>query len=345
MVMAVMMTTTMTGCGKSDDKLTVSVGTPSGQSTTNSSQNSEMETKTLSQVLNENEYTIWYATDVVDKSRQPNAIWILYKDGTYLCYSAIDKKFGELAQMTDEDIETYVIEKVKSFKESQLEASLKDEYKQTAQQLGYWFYGDYYATQDRDNLVMELKSNVEDWVYRHEESDPKEYVDGFLLDWLGEHQEAMACFDGQAELDWDALADAYIAAASAVCDGVLEEVKNSETAGTDADIEKGKYYLSIWTDATGNNVKEETVTFQKPDNSFDLSANLNGILGAQQIYDSYYNGYSKRDGRKMWVMRVDSATRFRLDEIGTEGITVDCLSDKIAEYSGDAADDSIVGVN
>lgn len=69
MVMAVMMAATMIGCGKSDDKPTVSVEIPAGQTEADSNRApGEKEVKTLTQILDENEYTIWYDINAVDKN-------------------------------------------------------------------------------------------------------------------------------------------------------------------------------------------------------------------------------------------------------------------------------------
>ena len=230
MVMAVMMAATMIGCGKSDDKQTVSVETPAGQTVAdNNKVPGEKEVKTLTQILDENEYTIWYDINAVDKNYCPE-IMIFYNDGTYT-YLGIgnegNKKLGEYAQMSDEEIKTYVEEKVKEVKENS-----------SAEQNSY---------------------------------------------------------------------------------------------------DRGHYYISVWTDASGNKVQKEQVSLRKPDGSGDTTLELNGVVGAQPVYESYYGGYLKENGGKMWITRIDSNIRFEYDAIGTEGVTIDRYADEIVNYKDDSA--------
>lgn len=214
MAMAVMMAATAMGCGKSDEKLSVSTGT-SGEHVTSDDHKvtSEIETKTLSQVLNENEYTIWFDIHSVDKSLggAESDVVIFYNDGTYISTDMMGKKLGEYSQMSDEEIKSYVEEK------------------------------------------------------------------------------------------W----------------------KNSQSSESD----KGKYYLSVWTDATGNNVQKELICFVDSDGKQGSYYTLNGVVADQPLYDSYYGGYKKESGNDMLVMRADFNTRFEFDAVGTDGIAIDSFPD------------------
>lgn len=210
MAMAVMMAATAMGCGKSNGKLSVSTGT-SGEHVTSDDHKvtTEIETKTLSQVLSENEYTIWYNISSVDKNVGGDYLHVVvfYKDGTYIGTS-IDKRLGECAQMSDEEIKSYVEE-------------------------------------------------------------------------------------------------------------------NSQSA---VSYDKGKYYLSVWTDETGNNVQKERICFVDSDGKQGNYYTLTGVVADQPLYDSYYGGYKNENGN-MLVMRADFNTRFEFDAVGTDGIAIDSFPD------------------
>lgn len=211
MAMAVMMAATAMGCGKSNGKLSVSTGT-SGEHVTSDDHKvtTEIETKTLSQVLSENEYTIWFDINSVDKSTGGMDVVIFYNDGTYISTVMLGKKLGECSQMSDEEIKSYVEE-------------------------------------------------------------------------------------------------------------------NSQSA---VSYDKGKYYLSVWTDATGNNVQKELICFVDSDGKQGKYYTLTGAVADQPLYDSYYGGYYKTGiGYDMLVMRADFNTRFELDAVGTDGIAIDSFPD------------------
>lgn len=214
MAMAVMMAATAMGCGKSNEKLSVSTGT-SGEHVTSDDNKvtTEIETKTLSQVLSENEYTIWFDIDSVGKNVGGvlDYIVIFYNDGTYIVTN-VDKKLGEYSQMSDEEIKSYVEE-------------------------------------------------------------------------------------------------------------------NSQSA---VSYDKGKYYLSVQTDETGNNVKEEHICFVDSEGKRGGYYILNGVVADQPLYDSYYGGYYKTGNNAdndMLVMRADFNTRFEFDAVGTDGIAIDSTPD------------------
>ena len=347
MVMAVMMAATMTACGKSDDKLTVSVGTPVERDTTDSNKvPGEKEVKTLTQILDENEYTIWYDIDAVDKNNFPN-IMIFYNDGTYTYLGQSgegNKKLGEYAQMSDEEIRTYVEEKSKEVNERSAENSLAEECKQKASELGYYYYGDYYATQ---NMEL-LKQNVTNLIYMSAEEiyqydgdvpadvyeELKRQYSSAVVDWVKDHwEQARTDLEQGTVSDLDEITNSYIAEASAACDGALAELKNSQP---DVSYDRGHYYISVWTDATGNKVQKERVNLRKPDGSAGTMLELIGVVGAQPVYESYYGGYLKESGGKMWITRIESNIRFEYDAIGTEGVTIDRYADEIVNYKDDS---------
>lgn len=348
MVMAVMMVATMTGCGKSDDKLTVSVGTPAGQTVADSNKvPGEKEVKTLTQILDENEYTIWYDINAVDKNDFPN-IMIFYNDGTYIYLgqsSEGNKKLGEYAQMSDEEIKTYVEEKSKEVNDMRAENALAEECKQKASELGYYCYGDYYATQNIEMLklnVSTLISMSEGEICQYDGDVPadvyeelKQQYSGAVVDWVKDNwEQARTDLEQGTVSNLDEITNSYIAEAGAVCDGALEELKNSQP---EVSYDRGHYYISVWTDATGNKVQKEQVSLRKPDGSGDPTLELIGVVGAQPVYESYYGGYFKENGGKMWITRIDSNIRFEYDAIGTEGVTIDRYADEIVNSKDDSA--------
>lgn len=348
MVMAVMMAATMTGCGKSDDKQTVSVGTPAGQTVADSNKvPGEKEVKTLTQILDENEYTIWYDTDAVDKNNFSN-IMIFYNDGTYTYLGKSgegDKKLGEYAQMSDEEIRTYVEEKSKEVNERSAENSLAEVCKQKASELGYYYYGDYYATQNMELLKQNVTSLIymsEEEIYQYDGDVPADVYEelkrqycSVVVDWVKDHwEQARTDLEQGTVSNLDEITNSYIAEAGAACDGALEELKNSQP---EVSYDRGHYYISVWTDATGNKVQKERVNLLKPDGSTGTMLELIGVVGAQPVYESYYGGYLKESGGKMWITRIESNIRFEYDAIGTEGVTIDRYADEIVNSKDDSA--------
>ena len=104
------------------------------------------------------------------------------------------------------------------------------------------------------------------------------------------------------------------------------------------------YNLVITTDATGNYTSEETVAFM--DNILVPVKDHNGeiIFGCEpylltlseisydniiEIYDSLYSGYYCKNSYfdSYFITRVNKQCTFRLDEVGTEGISLDNVQD------------------
>lgn len=94
-----------------------------------------------------------------------------------------------------------------------------------------------------------------------------------------------------------------------------EEILSLVEETTSSD--KGAYTVSIWTDASGNKVEKEKVDF-----SNDGMWELEGYVGAQPIYDSYYGGYLEENG-DVCITRTSSNIRFEFDAIGSDGVSVD----------------------
>lgn len=335
-IMAVTMAAAMTGCGDSASKDSAQSSVPASQSTTtdNNKAPGEKTVKTLTEVLNENDYSIWFITHDVDKNTAPY-IKILYKDGTYISCSIDGKRLGDYAQMTDEEILSLVEDTWKSNKDNNAQNSLENEYKSIAAQLGYGYYGEYYMTRDTQALQENLKDAfcqyAEPFVYGADSEIYEEfesYYGSFMLDWLNEHPEqAQKLLDEGIEPDWNEISDAYITAASAVCDSSFAEINGNQE---EVSYDKGAYTVSVWTDASGNKVEKERVDF-----SDDGIWELKGYVSAQPIYDSYYGGYLTGNG-DVCIIRTSSNIRFEFDSTDTEGVSVD----KAVNPSGSTSEDT-----
>lgn len=340
-MMAAAMAVTMVGCGKADNS--GAAGT-SKNNTTSTSKDNKKESKTenlnatVSSIINNGEYSIWYESGDIDKDKVPE-VYVLYNDGSYIVtkyYEGSTKyTFKELAGMTDDEILSYVEDNWKAYNESKDEVDLEEEMSKTASKLGFGGYGDYYITGDAEELnsyvefmYRNLLEFAVDYVYDMDddartadidyESMMHQYGFGdFWIDWIQEHYDSyVADFYGmmidEEEPDCSELEASYLAAASAACDDALAEVK----AGFTGAYDKGSYTITIWTDSTGNNVKQEDIVFSDGDRwEFKSYAYPRAIL------DVYYGGYN--NGSHVCVIRTSAETSFAFDALGTEGVNVD----------------------
>lgn len=340
-MMAAAMAVTMVGCGKADNS--GAAGT-SKNNTASTSKDNKKDSKTenlnatVSSIINNGEYSIWYKSSDIDKDNKP-AVYVLYNDGSYIVTKSYegstDYTFKELAGMTDDEILSYVEDSWKEYNESKAEVDFKNEMSNTASKLGFNGYGDYYITGDAE----ELNSYVED-IYRDLLNFALDYVNDmdddartadidyesmmhecgfgdFWIDWIHEHYDSYVAdfygmmIDGE-EPDCSELEASYLAAASAACDAALAEVK----AGFTGAYDKGSYTITIWTDSTGNNVKQEDIVF-----SDDFIWEFKSYAYPRAILDVYYGGYN--NGSHVCVIRTSEGTSFAFDALGTEGVNVD----------------------
>lgn len=336
-MMAAAMAVTMVGCGKADNS---SAAGTSKNNTASTSKDNKKDSKaenlnaTVSSIINNGEYSIWYDSSDIDKDNKP-AVYVLYNDGSYIVTKSTNYTFKELAGMTDDEILSYVEDSWKAYNESKVEADLKKEMSKTASKLGFNGYGDYYITGDSEKLNsdivdeyrMLLVSTV-DYVYDMDddartadidyESMMHQYGFGdFWIDWIQEHYDSYVAdfygmmIDGE-EPDCSELEASYLAAASAACDDALAEVK----AGFTVSYDKGSYTITVWTDSTGNNVKQEDIVF-----SDGSSWVFKSYAYPRAILDVYYGGYN--NGSRVCVIRTSAETSFAFDALGTEGVNVD----------------------
>ncbi len=340
-MMAAAMAVTMVGCGKADNS---SAAGTSKNNTASTSKDNKKDSKaenlnaTVSSIINNGEYSIWYDSSDIDKDNKP-AVYVLYNDGSYIVTKSYegstDYTFKELAGMTDDEILSYVEDSWKAYNESKAEVDFKNEMSNTASKLGFNGYGDYYITGDAE----ELNSYVEDIYcdllnfaldYVNDMDDDARTADidyesmlhefgfgDFWIDWIQEHYDSYVAdfygmmIDGE-EPDCSELEASYLAAASAACDDALAEVK----AGFTGAYDKGSYTITIWTDSTGNNVKQEDIVF-----SDDFRWEFKSYAYPRAILDVYYGGYN--NGSHVCVIRTSEGTSFAFDALGTEGVNVD----------------------
>lgn len=336
-MMAAAMAVTMVGCGKADNS---SAAGTSKNNTASTSKDNKKDSKaenlnaTVSSIINNGEYSIWYDSSDIDKDNKP-AVYVLYNDGSYIVTKSTNYTFKELAGMTDDEILSYVEDSWKAYNESKAEVDLKKEIYKTVSKLGFNVYGDYYITGDSE----ELNSYVEDTYhvlldlsldYANDYDDNARTADinyesliyqlgigDFWIDWIQEHYDSYVAdfygmmIDGK-EPDYSELEASYLAAASAACDDALAEVK----AGFTVSYDKGSYTITVWTDSTGNNVKQEDIVF-----SDDSSWVFKSYAYPRAILDVYYGGYN--NGSRVCVIRTSAETSFAFDALGTEGVNVD----------------------
>ena len=336
-MMAAAMAVAMVGCGKADNS---SAAGTSKNNTASTSKDNKKDSKTenlnatVSSIINNGEYSIWYESKDIDKDYEA-AVYVLYNDGSYIATNSYEGStyytFKELAGMTDDEILSYVEDSWKEYNESKAEVEMSN----TASKLGFNGYGDYYITGDAE----ELNSYVED-IYRDLLNFALDYVNDmdddartadidyesmmhefgfgdFWIDWIQEHYDSyVADFYGmmidEEEPDCSELEASYLAAASAACDDALAEVK----AGFTVSYDKGSYTITVWTDSTGNNVKQEDIVF-----SDGSSWVFKSYAYPRAILDVYYGGYN--NGSRVCVIRTSAETSFAFDALGTEGVNVD----------------------
>lgn len=337
-MMAAAMAVTMVGCGKADNS---SAAGTSKNNTASTSKDNKKDSKTgnlnatVSSIINNGEYSIWYDSSDIDKDNKP-AVYVLYNDGSYIVTKSTNYTFKELAGMTDDEILSYVEDSWKAYNESKVEVDLKKEMSKTASKLGFDGYGDYYITGDSEKLnsdienvyylLLELPLNY----YENDYDNNARTADinyeslihdlglgDFWIDWIQEHYDSYVAdfygmmIDGEKP-DCSELEASYLAAASAACDDALAEVK----AGFTVSYDKGSYTITVWTDSTGNNVKQEDIVF-----SDDSSWVFKSYAYPRAILDVYYGGYN--NGSRVCVIRTSAGTSFAFDALGTEGVNVD----------------------
>lgn len=336
-MMAAAMAVTMVGCGKADNS---SAAGTSKNNTASTSKDNKKDSKaenlnaTVSSIINNGEYSIWYDSSDIDKDNKP-AVYVLYNDGSYIVTKSTNYTFKELAGMTDDEILSYVEDSWKAYNESKVEADLKKEMSKTASKLGFNGYGDYYITGDSEKLNSDIETvyfMLLDLAldYANDYDDNARTADinyeslihdwglgDFWIDWIQEHYDSYVAdfygvlIDGE-EPDYSELEASYLAAASAACDDALAEVK----AGFTVSYDKGSYTITVWTDSTGNNVKQEDIVF-----SDDSSWVFKSYAYPRAILDVYYGGYN--NGSRVCVIRTSAETSFAFDALGTEGVNVD----------------------
>lgn len=335
-VMAVIMAATMTGCGKDDSTSAKSDKTSTKKESKTEKSTEQDEALTLSGIISGSDYSIWYRTKDVDKDSSPD-IYVLYNDGTYISASSwgINSSaptFKELSEMSDEEIVSYVENEWKEARES--EAASQNEKNVSDVQSKYYEYYSYLSTGNMDDfnnrirekyvdiLVMVLENyvmdvDVEAGTIDADFDEINLGFDDFMEDWLKEHPEDEVEFvinteyGGGSLPDFTELCEAYF---NYQKEGYEADIANAETAT--ASYEKSTYTINAYTDASGNNIKDEEIVFDN-NNSWGIEY---GVY-PKPVLDAFYGGYS--EGDRLYLIRTTQDALFELDDKDTEGLIVD----------------------
>lgn len=240
---------------------------------------------TFSQLFTDNEVSIWYLCDTIDKEATPD-VYVVYGDGTYLNMEGKKSKtFADLSKMTDEEIASWVEEDWNNRNEVLMYYKLhKDELKEDARN----------SLPDSDDKYFILTIALDD-VYREITGTTSEGGEELDPDFLNRVQDQV----------------------NATKDYILNEIntKLAEQGG----ISKPRYGFSIYTDASGNNVDKEALVLEW-DGRKEIST-TNDIKSGD-VYDSHYSGFFVSNG-KYFLMRMNHDMAVTFDEIGADGISVD----------------------
>lgn len=307
----------------------------------------------FSEILRNNEYTIWYQTDVVAKDESP-VIYVLYDDGTFISTSggiisnhlsssvsefANERRsldlfltFTELSQKTDEEIREYV-EKIWELANKYVQKDYESEQLlNLCKEKGYYAYG-FYKIYNTDSEMSDQFSKAKfyaemladttasDEISQITEALNTECESFWINKVLNEvdairewHESPSYKFNGDNYPSYYDWEDEYISKASEACDSIF---KSSHDFGSQNN-NRGTYALSVTSDNSGNNVIAERIYF---------SDNIDYIeftypIGNQEIYDAVYGGYQTSTSKK-FVMRTSPAASYSLDSIKAKGILID----------------------
>lgn len=241
---------------------------------------------TFSQLFTDNEVSIWYLCDTIDKEATPD-VYVMYGDGTYLNMERKKSKtFAELSKMTDEEIASWVEEDWNNRNETLMYYKLhKDELEADA--------ANSISSDSIDNWT--IASIALDDAYREITGTTSEGGEEVDPDYLNSVQDQV----------------------NATKDFILNEIntKLAEQGG----FSKYRYGFSIYTDASGNNVDREAMITETHSRIEISSTNK---IKSGDVYDSHYSGFMANDG-KYYLMRMSDDMAFAFDEIGADGISVD----------------------
>ncbi len=285
----------------------------------------------LSEYLSKGE-TIWYQVDGTGKDSRVMGIYLIEADGTLTFTKAYDGTLGELEQMEDTDIITLVNGAADERKAGELQ-EIEDRY-------GIDGLVDYckqnYQISDANNALiyaMVLNGYIVDFygdVLDDYGLDFYSFDDNRVWNFLKGYGEDPMIIEKPEEI-LTAIKDAYQKNYLGVYE--TEADKAAKTAIS--------YNLVIKTDQTGNSTSKEMIVFKDNVPTADQSwsyamqpyvLSLSEIKNDEeiQIYDSYFGGYcdSGEGGiYSYFLTRIDEQCTFRLDEVGTDGISLDNVND------------------
>ncbi|MBQ3030574.1 MAG: hypothetical protein IJD24_05055 [Agathobacter sp.] len=283
----------------------------------------------LSEYLNSGE-TIWYQVDGTGKDAKVKCIYVLNKEGAmYYCKS--DWSIGEAEQMEDEAIISFVKDTYSKNVQQEVDKQINRDY----------FVRDMIA----EYLCVEI-ANIGGYYYYDEAGIPDMNVECELTTLTNQaYQEALTLYNALSDEDeilyeFGEIASKY----SEKYNEWLKDYLSKEYQKYLDNIQPMQYKLSLESDSTGNNTNIEMLVFQESIPCHGMIRNMGlscevdsielkyinphesnkGATNCFEIYDSWYGGYRlDASSDDYFVTRVDSPKIFRLDEIGTEGITID----------------------
>lgn len=240
---------------------------------------------TFSQLFTNNEVSIWYLCDTIDKEATPD-VYVVYGDGTYLNMEGKKSKtFADLSKMTDEEIASWV----------------EEDWNNRNEVLMYYH-------QHKDELRQDAENSISD-------STDSDTIAMIALD-DAYREISGTTSEGGEELDPDYL-NSVQDQVNAAKDYIINEIntKLAEQGG----IAKPRYGFSIYTDASGNNVDKEALILER---SGRKEISTTNDIKSGDVYDSHYSGFFVSDG-KYFLMRMNHDMAVTFDEIGADGISVD----------------------
>lgn len=268
-------------CGSKD-----TTSSSNGSARTNTEKEADTKNEnvgTFSQLFTNNEVSVWYSCETIDKEDTPS-VYVIYGDGTYLKVGEQKSKtFAELSKMTDEEIISWV----------------EDDWNGRNKALMYY-------QQHTDELEDDARNSLPD----------SEDRDSIIIVASGAAYREISGTEGGEGADPDFL-NRVRDQVDAAKDYIVNEVNTRLAA--DGGIPKPRYGFSAYTDASGNNVDKEVLALEGENRKAVTSTDK---IKSGDVYDSHYSGFLTYDG-DYFLMRMKGDMAFAFDEIGADGISVD----------------------
>lgn len=316
------------GCGSKEttdakDNEVISESKETDKKTDRKSDSKSDEPLTVSEILYGNDASIWYECNAIDKNAIPY-VYVLYGNGTYIKVKNTEKSLGELTKMTDEEIIDWAMEC------REIEWELAKEF--------YW--SDMTALKNmqaaiNDRTLVATVLNEMGWDTSYDEIiDGIGTANGFIykdLETYGSKEEASVIFEHSLETFTEHAKAGYMEFPEDETPQYTEllnrlyDKKKQEVMECMPENSELQYGLSLYTDATGNNVQKEVIFLEADDKTFGYRVELSTqqSIEAQEIYETLYSGFRTTENIYFLLKIEDKDTVYELDSIGTENILVD----------------------